>query len=425
MRTSQELFAAALKLSPGGVQSPVRALKSLGIPPVFFSKAQGAHLVSVEGKSYLDFCQSFGPMILGHRDPEILEVVHRAVDTAWSFGTVEPYSLELAEFIVENIPWVEKIRFVSSGTEATMTALRLARGFTGRNLIVKFDGCYHGHADGLLVKAGSGLAGDSAQDSAGITPLQASETLVLKLDDEKALEDLFARRGKEIAAIIIEPLPANYGLLIQREEFLRKVGDVAHKYGSLLILDEVISGFRVAMGGMAELLKLTPDLVCYGKVLGGGFPVGAYGGRLEIMDLIAPAGPVYQAGTLSANPVGMMAGLATLKKLERDHVFETIEKRTHDFSETINTHFQKNNSGVQITTFGSIFWLHLAAGDIRSPDQIPKANGEFYKLFFAKCLEKNIYLPPSPYEVGFVGLAHTESLLEEAAEILCSSVVRS
>src|SRR5436853_1107480 len=314
---SREYFDRALRITPGGVHSPVRAFKGVGGTPVFFRSAQGATMTSVDGREFIDFCQSFGPLILGHRDRDVSEAVRAAIDTAWSFGACEPYSLELVEWITSRLPWVEMLRFVSSGTEAVMSALRVARAATGRNRILKFEGCYHGHSDSLLVKAGSGLAGVAASSSAGVSSGVAGETLVAPLDDEESLRRTFHEFGKEIAAVILEPLPANYGLLIQRRELVAEIVRIAREHGALVIFDEVISGFRVALGGMAELLGMRPDLVTYGKVIGGGFPVACYGGRKNLMELVAPAGPVYQAGTLSANPVGMRAGLATLQRIER------------------------------------------------------------------------------------------------------------
>src|ERR1051326_4037510 len=337
--SSPDLFERSLRLSPGGVHSPVRAFKSVGGTPLFFRSAQGALLTSVNGEEYIDFCQSFGPLMLGHRDPEVSEVVREAIDTAWSFGACEPYSLELAEWITLRLPWVEMLRFVSSGTEAAMSALRVARAATRRNRILKFEGCYHGHSDPLLVKAGSGLAGESASSSAGVSDQVASDTLVASLDDEDSVREVFDSHGNEIAAIILEPLPANYGLLIQRREFIDEAMKLARANGALVIFDEVISGFRVALGGMAQVLGVTPDLVTYGKVIGGGFPVAAYGGRKDLMELVAPVGPVYQAGTLSANPVGMRAGLATLQKVESAKVYQQLEDRTNAFCNRLNSEF--------------------------------------------------------------------------------------
>jgi glutamate-1-semialdehyde 2,1-aminomutase len=393
----------------------VRAFKSVGGTPVFFRSAEGARLRSVDGGSYIDFCQSFGPLILGHRDPDVARAVREAVDTAWSFGACEPYSLELAEWIVERVPWIEKLRFVSSGTEAVMSALRVARAATGRSKVLKFEGCYHGHVDSLLVKAGSGLAGDSASDSAGVSERVASETILAPLDDEAALTSILERHRGEIAAVIIEPLPANYGLLIQRKEFISAVAREARAHGALLIFDEVISGFRVALGGMAEVLGIRPDLATYGKVIGGGFPVGAYGGRRDLLDLVAPLGPVYQAGTLSANPVGMRAGLATLQKAESIGAYARLEERAARFAGEAERALRERGHDYEVARVGSIFWLHKRApAPIRRLSDIPKGHAEGFKGLFHACLNEGLYLAPSGYEVGFIGYAHDDSVLAEA-----------
>lgn len=420
---SETLFARSLKVAPGGVHSPVRSFKGLGRPPVFFEKAQGAYLTSVEGKQYIDFCQSFGPLILGHRDADVEEQVIRMVKTAWTFGAAEPYSLELAEWITTELPWMEKVRFVSSGTEAVMSALRVARGATGRSKILKFDGCYHGHADSLLVKSGSGLAGEASTSSAGITAEAAEQTLVVPLDDEKALDVVFAREGKNIAAVIVEPLPANYGLLIQRPEFLKKIAELCKANGTLLIFDEVISGFRVGLGGMVKDTGITPDLVTYGKIIGGGFPVGCYGGRKDLMDLVAPNGNVYQAGTLSANPIGMVAGLTTLKKMKSVDGWNKMNAATQKFVKKLNEGLSKAGSALTVDTYASLFWIREgnSASPIRSIDKISAQQGELFKGLFLKALEKGVYLAPNAYEVGFLSLAHSDSILEEAAEKIISS----
>src|SRR6476620_833979 len=369
---SREYFDRAVRVTPGGVHSPVRAFKGVGGTPVFFQSALGAKLTSVDGREYTDFCQSFGPLILGHRDPEVSEAVREAIETAWSFGACEPYSLELAEWITSRLPWVEMLRFVSSGTEAVMSALRVARAATNRNRILKFEGCYHGHSDSLLVKAGSGLAGESASSSAGVSDNVASDTLVAPLDDEPSVHEIFGRFGKEIAAVILEPLPANYGLLAQRREFIEATVNIARQHGALVIFDEVISGFRVALGGMAEVLGMRPDLVTYGKVIGGGFPVACYGGRKDLMELVAPVGPVYQAGTLSANPVGMRAGLATLQKIERVGAYQVLEEKTGGFCDELNAELQSRRLEFEVTRQASIFWLHTSAhAPIRRIEQIP------------------------------------------------------
>ncbi|MBL7542362.1 MAG: glutamate-1-semialdehyde 2,1-aminomutase [Bdellovibrionaceae bacterium] len=412
-KSSVELFERAKKVAPGGVHSPVRSFKGLGRSPVFFLRSEGPYLWSVEGDRYIDFCQSFGPLILGHRDPEVTERVRSQIDLAWTFGACEPYSLELAEWITSRIPSVEKLRFVSSGTEAVMSALRLARAYTQRNKILKFEGCYHGHVDGLLVKAGSGLAGESAASSAGISEGMARETLVVDLNSEAQLEAVFKTHRAEIAVVVIEPLPANYGLLVQRKEFVLKIQELAKRHGALFMVDEVISGFRVGIQGMIQDLGLNPDLVCYGKILGGGFPVGCYGGRKEIMDFVAPLGPVYQAGTLSANPVGMVAGLATLQKMESTQGWAVLNARSSEFCGRLKA-LLNQHSDLDVTTYASLFWIHTKASEpIRSLNLIPKGQGEIFKSMFLKLLDKGVYLAPNAYEVGFLSLAHTDAVLEE------------
>ncbi|TGL33579.1 glutamate-1-semialdehyde 2,1-aminomutase [Leptospira perdikensis] len=411
---SEELFLRSKKVVPGGVHSPVRSFASVGGTPVFFSEASGAYLKSVEGKEYIDYCLSFGPLLFGHRHPEIQEVVEDTVRKAWSFGACEPYSLELAEFITNRIPWVEKIRFVNSGTEAVMSALRVARAATGRSKILKFDGCYHGHLDQLLVKAGSGLAGLSSSDSKGIGPEIIQNTLVLPLDDEIALEELFLKQGNEIACLAIEPIPANYGLLPQRTEFLKKCRELTTKYGVLLLFDEVISGFRVSFQGMAGLTGITPDLVCYGKIIGGGFPVGAYAGKKDLMDLVAPSGPVYQAGTLSANPIGMRAGLKTLTKAWNENPYPDLESKTKQLtSGIVKLLADSGDEGWEAVTFGSLYWLKGKTKEsVRTIADIPTDHKTKFSIFFHKLLDQGVYLAPSGYEVGFLSTAHTNEIIE-------------
>ena len=415
---SASLFKRSALVTPGGVHSPVRAFKGLHEKPLFFDRASGPYVYSVEGSRYIDFCMSFGPFILGHRDEEVEESVKEMISKLWSVGASEPYSLRLAEWVSSEISFVEALRFVSSGTEAVMSALRLARGFTGRNKIVKFDGCYHGHVDSMLVRAGSGLAGSgsSSRQSEGLSDSAISDTLVSSLDDEKGLEELFQNHGSEIAALIIEPLPANYGLLPQREEFIKKIFLLSKKYGSLVIFDEVISGFRVSLGGMADLWNVKPDLVCYGKVIGGGFPIGAFGGRADIMKFIAPEGGVYQAGTLSAHPVTMTAGLSTLKKLKRENVFEKIEKRAKKWTTNLENEIEKRGLDWRCVCMSSLFWwVSETKNPIRKVTDIPLEHEEQFKYLFSFLLKKNIYLSPSPYEVNFLSLAHTDEILQESA----------
>ena len=342
-----------------------------------------------------------------------------AIDDGWTFGCCEPYSLALAEWITANVPMVDKIRFVSSGTEAVMSALRVARAATGRARVLKFDGCYHGHADGMLVKAGSGLAGLAVPSSAGVSDAVADETLVAPLDDDAELDRVFESRGHEIAAAIIEPLPANYGLLPQREAFLRRLAEHCRTAGALLIFDEVISGFRIGKTGMAGALGMTPDLMTFGKVIGGGFPVGAYAGRGDLMGQVAPSGRVYQAGTLSANPVGMRAGLAALAKMERVDGWPELDRRTARFCAALTDGFASLKSPLDVVRAGSIFWIRQhAASEVRSPDRIPSDNAAWFARFFHAAVDRGVYLPPSAYEVGFISLAHTDLVLDGAAGAL-------
>ena len=412
---SKSLFERSLKVAPGGVHSPVRAFKSVGGTPIFFQGAEGAYLTSVEGKRYTDFCMSFGPMLLGHRDPVVQQAVHSMIDTAWSFGACEPYSLELAEWIQARLPWVEKLRFVASGTEAVMSALRVARAATGREKVLKFDGCYHGHLDSLLVKSGSGLAGESSSDSAGVPESVARTTLVVPLNDLESFEKTIRLHGSEIAAIALEPLPANYGLLEQSPEFLRAIQEGARRIGALFLLDEVISGFRVGLTGMTGRLGLKPDLVCFGKVLGGGFNVACYGGRRDLLDLVAPNGKVYQAGTLSANPVGMRAGLTTLRRAEQLLTWETLESRAREFCQSLQSEFDAHELPWQVDRVASIFWIRARTGSpIRSISEIPAGHKERYAKLFHALIQRGIYLPPSGYEVGFISMAHTPEILLDA-----------
>lgn len=417
---SKAFFERSKRVAPGGVHSPVRGFKGVGGTPRFVESASGAELIDVDGNRYIDFCMSWGPLLFGHQDDEIKESVVRALDRGWSFGTAEPYSLELAEFITSRIPWAQKVRFVNSGTEAVMSALRVARAFTKREKILKFEGCYHGHVDSLLVKAGSGLAEMASPDSAGISEATARETVVVPLDDEDALETAFRRYGHEFAATIIEPLPANNGLLLQRRAFLDKLIERTREHGALLIFDEVISGFRVDFGGMAALLGVQPDLVCYGKVIGGGFPVGAYAGRAEIMDWVAPSGPVYQAGTLSANPVAMSAGLAMLKKLDRERPYAKLREKMDLFASEMQRIAAKHarfRSSLQVE--GSLFWPVLGEvsspdGIVRSVDGIPSVQKEIFAKVFHGMLNRGVYLAPSGFEVGFMSMAHHSAHIDRA-----------
>lgn len=415
---SDELFTRARRVSPGGVHSPVRAFRGVGGTPVFMTGGAGACLRDVDGREYLDFCMAFGPLILGHADPRVRAAAEAALARGWSLGTAEPYSLELAELITARIPWVQSIRFVNSGTEAVMSALRVARGATGRSKILKFEGCYHGHTDSMLLRAGSGLAEAPVPDSAGLAPDVVHETLIAPLDDTAALAAMFERHGRELAAAIIEPLPANYGLLPQRTEFLQTLERLVHAHGALLIFDEVISGFRLGFQGYAGVSAIQPDLVTYGKVIGGGFPVGAYGGRRELMELVAPAGPVYQAGTLSANPLAMCAGLATLQQLEDGRLYERLEALGARLERALS-----RAPTIALQRVGSIFWLcGFASGrpatPMRTPQSFPPDAGKRFAALFHPLLERGIYLAPSAFEVGFLSAAHSEEHVDALAAAL-------
>ncbi len=417
--TSEALFERARRVTPGGVHSPVRAFRGVGGVPRFIREARGSRMTDVDGNSFIDFCMSFGPLIFGHQDPDVRVAVESALNRGWSYGAAESGSLELAEWITSRVRGVEQLRFVSSGTEAVMSALRVARAATGRSRILKFEGCYHGHVDSMLVKAGSGLAEMAHPDSAGVTEQMAADTLVAPLDDEAAVQKLFDGHGPQIAAVILEPLPANYGLLPQRDAFVKSLVRLARIHRSLVIFDEVITGFRMGVGGMGERFGVEPDLVTYGKVIGGGFPVGAYGGRRELMELVAPAGPVYQAGTLSANPVAVAAGLATLRKLESHPPYAALETRTRDTANAVEKlAASRGNGSVRVQTAGSLFWIVLDdnrahQGVIRSVGAIPAAHRARFARLFHALLERGVYLAPSGFEVGFLSTAHTDADLEQ------------
>ena len=421
--TSADLFRRAEQVTPGGVHSPVRAFRGVGGTPVFFTRGAGAHLVDVEGRHYIDFCQSFGPLILGHADQDVAQAVRLAIEDGWSFGACEPYSLELAEWMCSRLPWVDRIRFVSSGTEAVMSALRIARAATGRSQILKFEGCYHGHADAMLVQAGSGLAtGRIAASSAGVPDGILADTLVVPLDDASALDRVFDEHGATMAAVILEPLPANYGLLPQRSEWLHGVINHCRTAGSLVIFDEVISGFRVGRGGMAEEFGVRPDLVTYGKVIGGGFPVAAYAGRADLMDHVAPVGPVYQAGTLSANPVGMRAGLATVEKMDRLDGWRALNDRAAQFCSRLSTAFTDVRASIDIVSHASIFWPRVASSQpVRRVDQIHEHQRAWYAKFFHAALRRGVYLPPAAFEVCFLSMAHDDDILRSAVDLLADA----
>lgn len=417
------LFEKAKTLMPGGVNSPVRAFRSVKGTPLFIKKGKGSRIWDEDENEFIDFCGSWGPLILGHAPAQVVKAIQATVEDGSSFGAPTALENQLAELIISNHPYLEMIRFVSSGTEAVMSALRLARGVTGRSKILKFEGCYHGHADSLLVKAGSGLVTFGESTSAGVPESFVAETQVLPLDDEQAVKDLFERLGSEIAAVIIEPIPANNGLLLQRKEYLQFLRDITKQYGTLLIFDEVISGFRVGFGGAAQLYEIQPDIMTFGKIIGGGMPVGAYGASKEIMENISPLGKVYQAGTLSGNPVAMAAGIAQLTTCLQPGFYKSLEQNTNILVDAIRRHVNDNGYDVKVFQIGSIFWIAFTTLEhVRSAEQIDPASMSYFKEMHSYLLENGVYVGPSGYEVGFVCQAHTEVELKEVAAKFCAAI---
>lgn len=405
-QNSQELYDRACSVLPGGVSSPVRAYRSVGGTPRVIQSAEGAHVTDADGNRLLDFVGSWGPLILGHANPAVLAAINVAAERGTTFGAPTPFEVELAERVVSMHPALEMVRFVSSGTEAVMSAVRTARGFTGRDLILKFSGCYHGHADHLLVAAGSGLATFGTPSSAGVPAASAEQTSVLPLDDTEALDEFFAQRGDELACALIEPVPANNGLLLQRPEFLARLRELCTKHGALLLFDEVITGFRVGPGGYTELSGITPDLATFGKVIGGGLPVGAFGGSREVMGVLSPDGPVYQAGTLSGNPVAMAAGLATLDQLERAGGWDHINGLGAELETSLAPVLERHDA--RLVRVGSIFWMSLSKElPPRASESISPESADRYTPIFHALLERGVALAPSAYEVGFLSTAHT------------------
>ena len=413
---SAELFEAAKGFFPGGVNSPVRAFKSVGGTPLFIAKGDGAQIWDEDGNQFIDFCCSWGPLIHGHNNPYVFEKIVATLQNGASFGAPTRKENELAAFMLKRLPFIDKLRFTSSGTEAVMSALRLARGATGKNKILKFEGCYHGHVDALLVQAGSGLVTFGTSSSAGVPEAFANETLVLPLNDAAALTACFEAQHHDLAAVIIEPVPANNGLLLQDLTFLNLLRSLCTKYQVLLIFDEVISGFRVAFGGAAELYGIAPDIVTYGKIIGGGLPVGAYGARKEIMAYVSPEGPVYQAGTLSGNPVAMAAGLAQLELCAADGFYTKQAQRTQTFVDSINSFAFAQAYPMELVCVGSIFWFSFNGKKrITAASQIASDMAAF-NFMHHYLLDAGVYFGPSGYEVGFVSSAHTAAQLDYAAE---------
>jgi glutamate-1-semialdehyde 2,1-aminomutase len=411
MTTNHDLFARAQKLLPGGVNSPVRAFRSVGGEPFFTERADGAYLWDVEGKRYIDYVGSWGPMIVGHNHPVVREAVERAIRNGLSFGTPCAAEVTMAETIVSLIPSVDMVRMVNSGTEATMSAIRLARGATGRSKIVKFEGCYHGHGDSFLVKAGSGALTFGVPTSPGVPKASADLTLSLPYNDIDAARMLFTQEGKEIAALIIEPVAGNMNCIAPKEGYLQALRELCTEHGVLLIFDEVMTGFRVALGGAQAYYGITPDLTCFGKIIGGGMPVGAYGGRRDLMEQIAPAGPIYQAGTLSGNPVAMAAGLAMLQLIQAPGFYEDLTARTVRLTDGILAEAKKAGVPFSVNRVGAMFGLFFTDETVESYAQATAADVAAFNRFFHGMLERGVYLAPSAFEAGFVSSAHSDDVI--------------
>jgi len=420
---SAELYAKAKTFFPGGVNSPVRAFKSVYGTPLFIKKGDGCRIWDADDNEFIDFCCSWGPLILGHNNTKVREKVMEVMQNGMSFGAPTGLENELAELIIKNNKFIERLRFVSSGTEAVMSAIRLARGYTRRDKILKFEGCYHGHSDSLLVKAGSGLVTFGETSSAGVPKSFADETIVVSLNDKEALKKAFEEFKDQIAAVIIEPIPANNGLLLQSKEFLQYLREICTANGTLLIFDEVISGFRVGFEGAAGYYQIKPDIVTYGKIIGGGLPVGCYCSSAEIMGHISPDGSVYQAGTLSGNPVAMAAGIAQLTELLRMGFYRDLNKKTEEFTASIQRFADARSYKFKVFGIGSIFWFAFTDQEaITKAEEIDPASMEKFKIMHRELINRGIYLGPSGYEVGFVSSAHNKTDLEKAKRAIFDSL---
>ncbi len=418
---SASLFSQARTVIPGGVNSPVRACRSVGCDPLFVRKARGCMVVDVDGNEFIDFVCSWGPMILGHAHPEVIDAICRTAADGTSFGAPTPLEVELAELVCDSVPSLEKVRFVNSGTEATMSAIRLARGHTGRNVVVKFDGCYHGHADSFLVKAGSGVITLGIPGSPGVPEDIVKNTLSIPYNDIETLEKTLRDESLDIACVIIEPVAGNMGVVVPEMEFLVRLRELTRELGIVLIFDEVITGFRLALGGAQERFGIMPDLTCLGKIIGGGLPVGAYGGRADIMDQVAPDGPVYQAGTLSGNPLAMAAGLAMLKVVRRDGFYEELEEK----SEWFGTELARLGAGapvaVTLNRIGSMMTCFFTEGPVTDFESAMRADAEMYGRYFRHMLASGVWLAPSQFEAAFISAAHERTHLEKALAVTESS----
>ena len=419
---NKKLVEEAQRVLPGGVNSPVRAFKAVGGSPVALVKGRGCKVWDADGREYIDFLASWGPLILGHSHPKVVKAVREEAEKGLSFGLTNPHEVRLAQLVVEMVPSVEKVRFVNSGTEATMSAVRLARGVTGRKYVLKFEGCYHGHYDSLLVSAGSGVATFGIPGTPGIPEEIAKLTLVVPFNNEEAVKEAFERYGEDIACVIVEPVAGNMGVVPPKEGFLRFLREITERYGSLLIFDEVITGFRLAKGGAQEMFNVEPDITCLGKILGGGMPVGAYGGRKEIMSQVAPEGPVYQAGTLSGNPVAMVCGVETLKELRDKEPYPILEGRMKKLSEGVSEILKDKGIPHRVNSIGSMMTVFFTDREVVDFESAKSSDTELFGRFFRKLLEKGVLIPPSQFEAWFVGTAHEERHIEEALEKISEAV---
>jgi len=405
---SEQLFKEAQRYLPGGVNSPVRAFKAVEGTPLFIKRGQGSRLYDEDGNEFIDYVCSWGPLILGHAQPRVVRAVKKAIERGSSFGCPTELETTLAKMVYEAMPSIEMVRFVNSGTEATMSAIRLARAFTGRNKVVKFAGCYHGHSDGLLAKAGSGMATLGIPSSPGVPAALTSDTLVAPYNNLEAVEQLFKRFAPNITAVIIEPIAGNMGVVLPKPGFLEHLRGLTRQSRALLIFDEVITGFRVAYGGAQRLYNISPDLTCLGKIIGGGFPIGAYGGRRDIMEMVAPLGPVYQAGTLAGNPLAMTAGIETLSILKESKVYDELERKSSHLAKGIIEAASKTGVDIQLPRVGSMFTIFFTKDVVTGYETATKADSNLYARFFHQMLAQGIYLPPSQFEAAFVSLAHTD-----------------
>ena len=421
---SRRLYAEAKKVIPGGVNSPVRAFRAVGLEPLFVSKAKGSKVYDADGGAYIDYVSSWGPMILGHAHPQVRKAMSQALSKGWSYGAATELEVRLAQKVSAAIPSMEMVRMVSSGTEAAMSALRVARGFTGRDKMIKFEGCYHGHADSFLVKAGSGAITFGIPDSAGVPASLAANTLVAPYNDLETVQALFSQNPSQIACVVVEPIAGNMGVVLPREGFLKGLEEACRNHGALLIFDEVITGFRLAYGGVQKIFGISPDLTCLGKIIGGGMPVGAYGGRREVMEKISPLGPIYQAGTLSGNPLAMTCGLETLDVLRQKDVYKKLDLLARELCRGLENLARQKGIPARINRSGSMFTLFFTGDEVFDYSSAKKADAGKYAKYFQGMLQAGVWLPPSQFEACFVSLAHTardiEGTLKGAASALDS-----